>query len=1427
MEVSMKRITFVMLNYAILIAVCVASLGHQKALGNVTVNGQPDWVEQGPGPMRTPFGWQEQVGAVQAIAADPANSNRVFVASVNGGIWRTENAYAASPTWIPLSDHMASLSVSAIAFSPFDINRNTLFAGFGNFSSGGLGGPSAGLIKSADGGNSWFRIGGSTFDGFRIRRIVPTRIQEIGQVILVATIDGGGLFRSADGGATFSRVANGPRGASDVRTDAGGLTRFYAGVPPAGGSLVSAGILHSIDAGRTWVTANGDLPVAVLQSSARILIDTSSAVDPVTGNRPVYALLADDSATTGVYRSADSGAHWTSLAPLPGFGGQASLHLSILAGTDPRVLFVGARNGVYRWDGTDWTLIAGAAADGTATHQDSRDLVYDAAGGILESDDGGIYRLVNPNNLPGRGTRRWGPVVGNIRVSELYSTGYDSLNNIVLASAQDNGVPEQSIPDGYVYSKNWYPPYDGDGAACDSISLPGRSIHYVSPAYLTTDFRREIFDNQHNFVVEEFVALRVAGTSPVKAIYFLDPGSAMFNTPFILNAVAPARMLICANGFLYESFNRGDDVTQLGPGAPMDPQNAVGNVNWCNFGNAGAWAYGGTFFGNGNPDVLYTGFQATLRVRTSGHGLPVVVPRYPGGCIRGIALDPNDWRRAYVLDDSGRVWRTTDAGATAGGWVEVTGNLHNLSTDLRLIRAVSPTVVPGHEALVVAGRGGVFFTPDPRIPSQTTWAKLGGNFPNVVVTSLLYDSTDDILLAGTWGRGAWKLKDAIGLLVGCRSGTLDPTLNFTGKRTIDYGGGAVDAGRGVAVQPDGKIIVVGKAGRNTTNPNEDFGIMRFNADGVLDTSFGTGGFVRTDFGFSDDEGATGVALQPDGKIVVVGTDQRNLIDIRSPSFAVARYNANGTLDTSFNGTGKRVIPFDTPGQNVSSEANAVVIRPNGKILVVGVVDGSSTFATRNDFALAQLNSNGSLDTSFGPDHTGRVETDFSRTEDVAKAVALQSDGRAVVVGCATTFGTYNFAVSRYNVDGSVESVGTYDFNGGDDFATGVAIQPDGKVLLGGHARSSRGDRDFAVLRLNADLNPDNSFGAAGKALADFGTSTDAAEALVLQSDGKIVLVGSTVCCNFGPTDFGLVRFNPNGSLDTPFGPYGDAVALTGFSGFNPDSAFAVTLDGDGRLVTAGTAFVPGDDDYALTRWCPGEYPYGGTVRPVPGTIQAEDYDNGGPNVAYADTTVNLNEAAGSFGSNYRPGSGVDLETDSDGGNNVHVAYIRAGEWLHYTVDVTAPGPYRVLARISSGGNGGTFHIEFDGVDKTGSIPIPSTGGYLNFQTLDRPVFTLSAGRHIMRVAFDSNGANGVFVGNLNYLQFCLATQPQLSIARSGPNVVLSWPSSAPGFHLQSAANLNPPIIWTDAAQAPTLTGGRYTVTVQANMAAQFYRLVCP
>lgn len=406
-------------------------------------------------------------------------------------------------------------------------------------------------------------------------------------------------------------------------------------------------------------------------------------------------------------------------------------------------------------------------------------------------------------------------------------------------------------------------------------------------------------------------------------------------------------------------------------------------------------------------------------------------------------------------------------------------------------------------------------------------------------------------------------------------GRLDPTFGPAGKITTHVGfSGSAFA---LAFQPDGKTVVAGNVRRTYEDARRTFALARYLANGGLDPTFGTGGTVTIAFGEDNFASALAVALQSDGKIVVAGTTANQTTSGAATSrFALARLHPDGRLDLAFGTGGKVVTDF---GDDQSSVASALVLQPDGKIVVAGSAgDGGTNLFAPARFALARYHPNGSPDLTFGAG--GKVTTDFGGDNSVS-AVAIQADGKIVVAGRTGT----DFVLARYVPDGSLDSTfgngGKVTANlGGNDFAAGLALQPDGRIVV---AVSSS---DFILARYTASGGLDPSFGTGGMVTTNFGGNNDSAAAVALQADGQIVVAGTMSTNTFERTfrAFALARYHPDGRLDSAFGVGGKTTTT-----FDDDvEGRAVAVLPDGRVIVAGgpNPFSASLHNFALARYNP-------------------------------------------------------------------------------------------------------------------------------------------------------------------------------------------------------------------------------------------------
>ncbi|HWP40130.1 MAG TPA: PKD domain-containing protein, partial [Tepidisphaeraceae bacterium] len=412
--------------------------------------------------------------------------------------------------------------------------------------------------------------------------------------------------------------------------------------------------------------------------------------------------------------------------------------------------------------------------------------------------------------------------------------------------------------------------------------------------------------------------------------------------------------------------------------------------------------------------------------------------------------------------------------------------------------------------------------------------------------------------------------------------TLESRLLLAGDVDAEFAGGQIirdilggdDFAFGVAVQSDGKVLVAGRAWTSSTTGN-DFALLRFNADGTPDGTFGVGGLVTTDLGSTSDS-ASAIVIQPDGRIVLAGETRRSST---LSDFALVRYNADGTPDTTFGtgGSGKVFTDFSLG----TDQARSVALTTDGKI----VVAGSATVSGRTRVAIARYTSAGVLDASFGSG--GKVSTLFIPGTARASSITPLSDGSILVAGTVLDFSTsaQDWVALRYSASGALDSSFGFsgwvriDMGGDVESASSLLVQSDGRiVLVGDNSDSAGGTSDFALARLLGDGTLDPSFGDSGRVLADFAGEFDQATSATLQADGRIVVAG--LASINGTSCFGVTRFSPDGAVDTGFGTNG-LVMLSFGAG---DVANAVAVDQAARIVVAGfTMDSAGDFDFAVTR----------------------------------------------------------------------------------------------------------------------------------------------------------------------------------------------------------------------------------------------------
>jgi len=413
------------------------------------------------------------------------------------------------------------------------------------------------------------------------------------------------------------------------------------------------------------------------------------------------------------------------------------------------------------------------------------------------------------------------------------------------------------------------------------------------------------------------------------------------------------------------------------------------------------------------------------------------------------------------------------------------------------------------------------------------------------------------------GTGQLEDDDVTDVVVTCGpplevSPYLDTTFALAGKATGPLGLG--DDVVEVLVQSDGKILVL-----------DEGKLSRFTASGAVDTAFGSGGSVAVAFHGTSYDVARAMALQTDGKIVVVGDTQLSVVDDNGNDWAAARFTASGAPDTSFGGAGTGVIVGDlgsTPGAPYHEAAYAVAIQPDGKIVLGG---GLTRFNLGSDFLVLRLTSAGVLDAAFGSGGVAQA-TDIAGNTDIGRLVGLQSDGKIVIGGRVAPSGGSDpdIGMLRYGADGDLDT--TFGDQGvmrdltddWDEPFDMLVLSDDSVVVVGSLNRlPADGGPTGLIARYTGAGTPDSGFSSDGRATVDELVSI---RSVARQADGKYLVVGWAVPIGAGDYDFVLMRLNADGSVDTAFGDEG-MVAVDFYEGI--DSATAVAVQPDGKILVTG------------------------------------------------------------------------------------------------------------------------------------------------------------------------------------------------------------------------------------------------------------------
>lgn len=807
------------------------------------------WLPIGPAPIR--HGQVENVapdnevaGAIHTVLAHPTNVDVLYIGAVNGGIWRTDNATARRPSWRPLTDDFPSLSIGAMAMDPGD--SNTILAGIGRYSSFSLfGGDRVGLLLTKDGGDTWRHIDPPY--GSLIDKNISGVVVDGDRLIASMGPWRNSVYRSLDGGATWTEGEGLPNtGAFDLAVDPTNRNRLYVtmrerGVYRSDDGGASWRNVTSHDRALNAVFTETLTDPNGLEGSN----DNAEMAVARDGRLYLAVLVAGQAQYIGF--TDNHGGAWTAMdLPLtreldgevrglnPRFkpGGQGAIHFSIRADpTRPNIVYVGgdrqdlacnedgnqcgnfigasdftgrlfrgnasiaATGGAPspQWEhlthsGAIEDIPGGGTASGSAPHADSREMVFDARGDIIQVDDGGIYRRTSPRDNTGD----WFSLNGNLQVTEMHDVAYDPLAEVVIGGNQDTGTVQQPTAQAQVWDT--VSVADGGDVAVDATNAPAYSIRYSSIQFLRLPVRG-FYNRANQLIRDEYPSLQVQGVS----VYELGPEFG-FAQPVILNAIDPSRGVLPSRASVYETHDRFDTLTDV---YPFDED-----------GEGSTAAYGCS----SNPELLYVGgyvdVAPAVLVRTGAAGFRRT--GYPGDEPRDILINPEDCDTVYVADVT-EVYVSEDTGAT---WTRITGNLVDapvLWRDHRNLEFLPADGPLGAVAILVAGRGGVHAM----LTSQAgVWRSLNEGLPRAPAWDLDHDPADNVLVVSTLGRGAWQLRQgptvaapiedlavevADGVtnvpLAGVFSDPLGGGLTYTARSLDDTIAAARVVGNGVTITP--------------------------------------------------------------------------------------------------------------------------------------------------------------------------------------------------------------------------------------------------------------------------------------------------------------------------------------------------------------------------------------------------------------------------------------------------------------------------------------------------------------------------------------------------------------------------------------------------------------------------------------------------
>jgi photosystem II stability/assembly factor-like uncharacterized protein len=669
------------------------------------------WTALGPAPIingQTP-GQRPVSGRISAVAADPNDANVLYLAAAGGGVWKTTDAGA---DWTPLTDDQPTLFMGALALAPSD--PNVIYAGTGEATSSILSFTGHGVLKSTDAGATWTLLGQDVFDRRAISQIVVSPIDP--DTVFVAVGGSGvhgvggntGIWESTDGGLSWTNTTTSistTEGFSDVEIDPTDPQTLYAAVGSIRGSAVN-GVYKTTDGGATW-SAAGNFPMGV--GDGRITV----AVAP-TDTQTLYAMISGSgqAGTTlgrvvAVMKSTDGGTTWVALPNTPDLeNGWYGLPLAVDP-SDVNTVYaasggshiVESVNGGQSWFGLE------IGADGTGPHPDHHAFAFDANGKLIDGNDGGIWRLDNPD---GR-SLQWTDLNTSLQLTQYIGIALDPTNaDIAYGGSQDNGTSK------FTDALAWQLVAGGDGG-----------FVRVDPSNPNV-----VYHEFNNISLERSENGGLTWTRKTSGINTNDPSP--FYVPFVLDSANPSRLVLGTNR-VYETTNRGDFWRAI---------STPGSNGWTVSSNLDSVATTpadiNTIYASAGGHIFVTFDDGQSWQQRD---IPGVVDQF-----RDLQIDPADPLTAYAVRErfgGGHVFMTTDGGVN---WTDISGDLPDLPTYTLALDSRSNTLYVGTD-------DGVYVSTD----QGTSWSRFGKGLPHAQVRDLEFNGDLQILAAGTHGRGVWEI----------------------------------------------------------------------------------------------------------------------------------------------------------------------------------------------------------------------------------------------------------------------------------------------------------------------------------------------------------------------------------------------------------------------------------------------------------------------------------------------------------------------------------------------------------------------------------------------------------------------------------------------------------------------------------------------